>query len=83
MLKNEGQLVFLAFGKSCTDDVFERLDQGKWVKYNHIEGCSPFHDKINPVEEYSNLFKRLGYNIGIIKTKPINTQWTEESFQGE
>lgn len=61
MLKPGGQLFFMGFEKNLVDDVYQKMDKGKWSKYNHSKSLSPFYNCENPVEEYKSVIQSLGY----------------------
>lgn len=82
MLKPGGQLFFSAFEKVFTDDVFERLDQGKWSKYNHEKAISPFYKYDNPAAEYENVIKNVGFEDCHIFTETYKPRMSEEFFKG-
>lgn len=83
MLKPGGQLFFNAFQKVFTDDVFERLDQGRWSKYDHAKGISPFYEFDNPVKEYENVIKSVGFVDCHIFTQSYKPGMSEAFFKGK
>lgn len=61
MLKPGGQLFFSTFQKVFTDDAYEKLDEGKWSKYENRKAISPFHKSDDPVQEYKKIIESVGF----------------------
>lgn len=82
MLKPGGQLFFNTFEINPMDDAFELLDKGKWAKYNNSRSLSPFHNSENPLEQYMELIKNLGFrNVHIFSENHTGT-FDEKTFNG-
>lgn len=43
------------------DEPYEKLDKTKWTKYQHFSVLSPFTKSANPLEEYRNVLKKVGF----------------------
>lgn len=82
MLKPGGQLFFNSFQKLITDEVYEKLDQGKWSKYNNRERISPFSKSENPLKEYENVIESVGFVDCHIFPGSFTRRISEQYFDG-
>lgn len=82
MLKPGGQLFFIAFEKLFADEAYDRMDQGKWKKYNNRKAISPFYNSENPMKEYESLLNELGFADSNIFIEPFKDMLPEKAFEG-
>lgn len=83
MLRPCGQLIFTAFTKTPIDEAYDKLDGGKWGKYDNWKSHIPFHNHLDPKQGYDDLLKSTGYiDCHLIKESFV-TFHTEESFEGK
>lgn len=83
MLKPGGQLFFTAFEKIFFDEVYEKMDQGKWSKYHNYKAISPFYKSKYPLKEYESIIKSLGFVDCHMFTEAFTPQMSEKSFEGK
>lgn len=81
MLKPGGQFFFLIFSKTYLDDTFDRLDDGKWIKYNHRSSISPFYKCKDPLNEYKAVMEEVGFVDYQLFEEPYTTPIPEKSFE--
>lgn len=82
MLKPGGQLFFIAFQKIITDEAFDKLDEGKWSKYQNRKAISPFYKSKDPVKEYENIIKSVGFVDCQITTEHTVFRMPQDFFEG-
>lgn len=80
MLKPGGQFMFNAFEEVFTDEAFEKLDQGKWCKYNKSKAISPFYKYDNVLKEYEKVINNVGFIICHLYTEKFDHRLPLESF---
>lgn len=83
MLKPNGQLFFVTFGKTPMDEVFDILDDGKWVKYNNRKAISQFSRYLNPLKEYEALMENFGYIDLFYDTEDYTGRFSEKMLEGK
>lgn len=75
--------MFNAFEEIYTDEAFEKLDQGKWRKYNNEKAISPFYWSENRLKEYQNLIKDVGFVDCHVSSQNYRTQSSLSAFEGK
>lgn len=83
MLKPGGQLCFHAFEKVYTDEAYNKLDEGKWKKYNNRELISPFFKSEDPLKEYETLIKDIGFIDCHFDKIHFACSYKEQDFDGK
>lgn len=83
MLKPNGQLLFNVFDFTVLDEPYEKLDKGKWRKYNNRNSNSPFYKCENPMKEYETLIKSFGFDDCHFHLEPLVFQVPEDIFDGK
>lgn len=83
MLRPGGQLYFNAMGKLPQDVVFDKLDKGKWAKYDNWRSHSPFHDHSDARKGYEELLREIGFVDCHLSEELFITYHPEEAFKGE
>lgn len=82
MLKPGGQFFFTAYEKTAIDEVFEKLDEGRWEKYNNRKAHTPFYNFENPCKEYNNLMQRSGFIDCQTFSDHIAPRFSEKDYEG-
>lgn len=74
--------MFNAFEEIFTDEAFEKLDKGKWGKYDHYKAISPFYQFEKPLEEYRKIVEALGFVNCHLYMEHFKLQFRKEDFDG-
>lgn len=61
LLKPGGQLIYTTFEHLPMDEAYEKLDETKWGKYQHSKYISAFWKSENPLNDYRELTKEVGF----------------------
>lgn len=83
MLKPVGQLFFTTSGKTPMNELFELLDDRKWIKYNNRNAISQFSINKNPLEEYEIILNSLGYTDFVSGTEKYVGRFSEKMLEGK
>lgn len=83
MLKPGGQFIFNVFEELVVDEAYEKLDQGKWRKYNNVKGISPFYKCKNKLNEYEKIVANVGYVDCHIFWEKFEDQQPLNVFEGK
>lgn len=83
MLKPGGQLVFNGFENMFTDEVYDRLDRGKWSKYYNRHSVTPFYFCKSPEKEYEHLIESVGFVDCFITTEHVIPTLSQSLFEGK
>lgn len=82
MLKPGGQIMFHTLDKMFTEEAYEKLDQGKWKKYQNRKSNSPFFSSEDPMKEYISLIESLGFIDCHFSQQRFIAQLGEKEFEG-
>lgn len=83
MLKPGGQLMFHTLDKMFTEEAYDKLDEGIWMKYNNRKSNSSFFKYEDPMKEYKTLIESLGFIDCHFYKEHFVGQLREKEFEGK
>lgn len=78
ILKPGGELLFTVFKEMPIDEGLERMDEGKWMKYDHYKALSPTYKSQEGIAYYEKIANDTGFVNCHFYKEPHKMEFTEE-----